>query len=94
MDLFKKFGYITAAGDRYLAKFCGGKWYLENPERVADMYFTLTPVSWRNVNIPNAGQIPNWPISAVVETNAVFRAGSLNPAFAGPAPKEIYPLVT
>ncbi|MBE7031661.1 MAG: alpha-glucosidase/alpha-galactosidase [Ruminococcaceae bacterium] len=139
MDLFKKFGYIAAAGDRHLAEFCEGKWYLENPERVADMHFTLTPVSWRkedlknrreksrkmisgeipvemretgeegvlqmrallglcdlvtNVNIPNAGQIPNLPIGAVVETNAVFRAGSLNPVFAGPVPKEIYPLVS
>ena len=46
-----------------------------------------------NVNIPNRGQIPNLPLGAVVETNAVFRSSSLNPVFAGEIPKEIYPLV-
>lgn len=51
MDLFKKFGYIAAAGDRHLAEFCEGKWYLESPERVKDMHFGLTPVSWRRENL-------------------------------------------
>ena len=46
-----------------------------------------------NVNIPNRGQIPNLPAGAVVETNAVFRAGSLRPVFAGEIPESIYPLV-
>jgi alpha-galactosidase len=46
-----------------------------------------------NVNIPNDGQISNLPIGAVVETNAVFRANSLRPVFAGNIPAEIYPLV-
>lgn len=139
MDLFRRFGYIAAAGDRHLAEFCEGKWYLESPERVADMHFGLTTVKWRkdnlqerldksarlvsgeeavaikgtgeeginqirallgltelvtNVNVPNRGQIPNLPLGAVVETNAVFRANSLNPVFAGPIPKEIYPLIS
>ena len=139
MDLFRRFGYIAAAGDRHLAEFCEGKWYLESPERVAEMHFGLTTVKWRkdnlqerldksarlvsgeeavaikgtgeeginqirallgltelvtNVNVPNRGQIPNLPLGAVVETNAVFRANSLNPVFAGPIPKEIYPLVS
>lgn len=139
IDLFNKFGYIAAAGDRHLAEFCEGKWYLESPERVKEMHFGLTTVAWRkedlkkrlersarlvsgeenvringtgeegvnqirallglcelvtNVNIPNRGQIPNLPLGAVVETNAVFRAGSLQPVFAGPVPKEIYPLVS
>lgn len=139
MDLFRRFGYIAAAGDRHLAEFCEGRWYLESPERVKEMHFGLTPVSWRkedlkkrlvrseklvsgeekvvingtgeegvnqirallglcelvtNVNIPNQGQIPNLPLGAVVETNAVFRAGSLTPVFAGPVPAEIYPLVS
>ena len=139
MDPFRRFGYIAAAGDRHLAEFCEGKWYLESPERVADMHFGLTTVKWRkdnlqerldksarlvsgeeavaikgtgeeginqirallgltelvtNVNIPNRGQIPNLPLGAVVETNAVFRANSLNPVFAGPIPKEIYPLIS
>ena len=139
MDLFSKYGYIAAAGDRHLAEFCEGKWYLESPERAKEMHFGLTPVSWRkndlkerlqkserlmsgeetvklnqtgeeginqmrallglcdlitNVNIPNQGQIPNLPIGAVVETNAVFRSNSLTPVFAGPIPTEIYPLVS
>lgn len=138
-DLFKRFGYIAAAGDRHLAEFCEGKWYLENPERVEEMGFAITPVDARredlerrlakserlingeeepniyctgeegvnqirallglhdlvtNVNIPNMGQIPNLPIGAVVETNAVFRSNSLQPIFAGPIPKEIYAMVS
>ncbi len=139
IDLFNKFGYIAAAGDRHLAEFCEGKWYLESPERVKEMLFGLTSVKWRkedlidrhkesaellkeetpakirktgeegveqmrailgltelvtNVNIPNKGQIPNLPIGAVVETNAVFRSNSVTPVFAGEVPKEIYPLVS
>lgn len=46
-----------------------------------------------NVNIPNRGQIPNLPLGAVVETNAVFAANSLKPVFAGNIPENIYPLV-
>ena len=44
IDLFRRFGYIAAAGDRHLAEFCEGKWYLENNDRVEDMLFHLTPV--------------------------------------------------
>ncbi len=37
-----------------------------------------------NVNIPNTcGQIPNLPREAVVETNAVFSKGTIQPVFAG-----------
>lgn len=138
MDLFKRFGVIAAAGDRHLAEFCEGKWYLESPERVAEMHFGLTSVTWRkqdlkerlassdrlingeeevkiegtgeegvnqirailgltelitNVNIPNRGQIPGLPLGAVVETNAVFRSGSVTPVLAGELPPSIYPLV-
>jgi len=138
-DLFKRFGYIAAAGDRHLAEFCEGKWYLESPERVEEMHFALTPVDARredlearlakskrlvngeeepvvyctgeegvnqirallglhdlvtNVNLPNCGQIPNLPLGAVVETNAVFRSDSLTPVFAGEIPKEIYAMVS
>ncbi|MCQ2450818.1 MAG: alpha-glucosidase/alpha-galactosidase [Clostridia bacterium] len=46
-DLFKRYGYIAAAGDRHLSEFCEGKWYLENPERVEEMGFALTPVAAR-----------------------------------------------
>lgn len=139
MDLFHRFGIIAAAGDRHLAEFCEGKWYLANPERVNEMHFGLTTVAWRkedlakrreksrkllsgemnveikptgeegveqmcallglsdlvtNVNIPNRGQIPNLPLGAVVETNAVFRADSLEPVFAGEIPQSIYPLIS
>lgn len=139
MDLFNRFGWIAAAGDRHLAEFCEGKWYLENPERVNEMCFALTSVKWRkddlkrrleksarlvsgeeqpkidntgeegvnqmrallglselvtNVNVPNLGQIPNLPLGAVVETNAVFRSDTVTPVFAGEIPKEIYPLVS
>lgn len=139
MDLFLRYGFIAAAGDRHLAEFCEGKWYLENPDRVREMQFSLTSVAWRkndlkerleksrrlrtgeenvkingtgeegvnqirallglcdlvtNVNLPNQGQIPNLPMGAVVETNAVFRAGSLTPVLAGPVPSEIYPLIS
>ena len=137
-DLFNRFGYISAAGDRHLAEFCPGKWYLESPERVKEMKFGLTPVSWRkqdlknrleksrklldgdeiklcktgeegvnqmrallgladlitNVNIPNRGQIPNLPLGAVVETNAIFRSNELTPVLAGEIPTSIYPLVS
>ena len=138
MDLFLRFGFIAAAGDRHLAEFCPGKWYLESPERVAEMRFALTPVSWRlkdlderldrsrrllegepiklynsgedgvqqirsllglremvtNVNIPNRGQIPNLPMDAVVETNAVFTSDSIVPVMAGEIPASIYPLIS
>lgn len=47
LDLFKRYGYIAAAGDRHLAEFCEGKWYLESPEKVREWGFGLTPVSWR-----------------------------------------------
>ena len=51
MELFRKYGYIAAAGDRHLAEFCPGKWYLESPERVLEMKFALTPVSWRKKDL-------------------------------------------
>ncbi len=47
-----------------------------------------------NCNIPNRGQIPNLPMGAIVETNAVFSANSLTPVLAGEVPEEIYPLVS
>lgn len=139
MDLFSRYGYIAAAGDRHLAEFCEGSWYLKDPERVSEWNFALTSVEWRkddlkkrlnesaqlvsgekkpelkntgeegveqmrallgltelvtNVNIPNVGQIPNLPFGAVVETNAVFRADSLEPVLAGNIPDTIYPLIT
>jgi len=46
-----------------------------------------------NVNIPNVGQIPNLPLGTVVETNAVFRDGRLEPVMAGNIPQEIDALI-
>lgn len=139
LDLFKRYGYIAAAGDRHLAEFCEGKWYLADPDTVHSWGFDLTPVSWRkndlknrlakserlrsgeeavkinntgeegvnqirallglgdlitNVNMPNIGQIPNLPMGAVVETNAVFRSGAVRPVMAGSVPESIYPMVS
>lgn len=138
MELFLRFGQIAAAGDRHLAEFCPGNWFLASPERAHEMHFSLTPVSWRkedlkkrlersarlasgeeqvvvrntgeegvhqmqallglhdlitNVNIPNRGQIPNLPMGAVVETNAVFRGDSVTPVMAGALPKAIAPMI-
>ena len=46
-----------------------------------------------NVNIPNRGQIPNLPIGAVVETNALFGLDRIEPVYAGPVPASILPLI-
>ena len=46
-NLFNRYGYIAAAGDRHLAEFCEGKWYLESPEKAREWGFNLTPVSFR-----------------------------------------------
>ena len=50
-DLFLRFGSIAAAGDRHLAEFCDGAMYLGSPERVKEMRFGLTPVSWRKEDL-------------------------------------------
>ena len=137
-DLFNRFGVIAAAGDRHLAEFCPGEWYLQSPEAVKEWGFGLTTVAWRkndlkkrlqksadrisgaeeiklsntgedgvnqsrallglhtlvtNVNVPNRGQIPNLPLGAVVETNAVFREDSVIPCQAGEIPLSIYSLI-
>ena len=138
IDLFEKYGWIAAAGDRHLAEFMPPI-YLKDPETVASWKFGLTTVAWRkedlkkrlekskklvsgeekvelipsgeegillikalcgltrmisNVNIPNtAGQIPNLPASAVVETNAVFSRDSIAPIFAGNLTEDIRQLM-
>ena len=47
-----------------------------------------------NVNIPNtAGQIPNLPGGAVVETNALFERDAVRPVQAGRLPESIKALV-
>lgn len=39
-----------------------------------------------NVNMPNRGQMPDMPLGAIVETNAVFAANSVSPVTASPLP--------
>ncbi len=52
MDLFLRYGAIAAAGDRHLAEFCPGNWYLGKPEDVYNKWgFGLTPVSWRKQDL-------------------------------------------
>lgn len=140
LDLFRKYGWIAAAGDRHLAEFVDGSRYLADPETVRSWGFGLTTVEWRkkdlvsrleksrqmrtgerelklspsgeeginqmrallgiggplvtNVNIPNYGQIPNLPLGAVVETNAVFSDDSVMPVLAGNIPAEIHPMIS
>lgn len=46
-DLFRRYGFIAAAGDRHLAEFCNGDWYLSSPQAVSEWGFGLTTVDWR-----------------------------------------------
>lgn len=46
-DLFERFGWIAAAGDRHLAEFMPGDEYLKNPETVAAWGYKLTTVKSR-----------------------------------------------
>ncbi len=46
-DLFRHAGAIAAAGDRHLAEFCPGSWYLQSPGGAASWGFGLTPVEYR-----------------------------------------------
>lgn len=136
-ELFKRFGYLPAAGDRHLAEFVTG--FLKNEDEVHRWAIALTPVAWRkqkvlerirtmkqraagkaaievkhsgeegidqilallgrralitNVNVENQGQIPNLPLGAVVETNAVFLSDRVQPVSAGPVPAPILGLVS
>ncbi len=47
-----------------------------------------------NVNVPNYGQIPNLPLGAVVETNALFRRDTIAPMMAGPIPGQLHSLIS
>ncbi len=139
MDLFRRFGYVAAAGDRHLAEFMDNADYLASPECVRSWMFGLTTVDWRknnelerrarsarlysgeeevalkpsseegalqmrallglstmvtNVNLPNRGQIANLPYGTIVETNAAFRDGTLQPVLAGKVPDSIYALIS
>ena len=47
MDLFRRFGVLAAAGDRHLAEFMNGSWYIKDKEHAENWLFHLTPVSFR-----------------------------------------------
>ena len=47
MDLFLRYGWMAAAGDRHLAEFCPSSWYMKDEEHAHSWGYTLTPVSWR-----------------------------------------------
>ncbi len=51
MDLFNRYGWIAAAGDRHLAEFMPGDEYLKDPETVASWKFGLTTVAWRKADL-------------------------------------------
>ena len=51
MDLFKKYGWIAAAGDRHLAEFMPWDTYLKDPEAVEGWGYYLTSVDWRMENL-------------------------------------------
>lgn len=46
-DLFQKYGALAAAGDRHIAEFLPGNWYLKDPETVKKWQFCLTSVDFR-----------------------------------------------
>ena len=47
LDLYRRFGALAAAGDRHLAEFVPGQWYLKDPETVRRWQFGLTTVDFR-----------------------------------------------
>ncbi|MBQ9761422.1 MAG: alpha-glucosidase/alpha-galactosidase [Clostridia bacterium] len=47
LDLFLKYGYIAAAGDRHLVEFMDKEDYLYDPANVRQWSFGLTTVAWR-----------------------------------------------
>ena len=51
MDLFKRYGVIAAAGDRHLAEFCPGSWYLKDRKTVDEWMFALTGIEWREKDL-------------------------------------------
>lgn len=50
-DLFRRFGYIAAAGDRHLAEFMPGDSYLDSPKAVEQWMFALTTVESRREDL-------------------------------------------
>lgn len=52
LDLYRRYGVLGAAGDRHLAEFCPGKWYLSDPQETLDRWkIKLTTVAWRKKDL-------------------------------------------
>lgn len=51
MDLYRRYGWLAAAGDRHLAEFMPGDEYLKDPETVKSWKFSLTTVDWRKKDL-------------------------------------------
>lgn len=51
MDLFRRYGWIAAAGDRHLVEFMPGEVYLRDPEMVKAWDYGLTTVGWRKEDL-------------------------------------------
>jgi len=60
----------------------------KSDEEAVDIMRALLGFSTKicNVNLPNVGQMPGYPLGAIVETNAVFSNDSVNPITAKPLP--------
>lgn len=46
-ELYKRYGVLPAAGDRHLAEFLNGQWYLKSAQAAKEKRFNLTSVAWR-----------------------------------------------
>ena len=51
MDLFRRFGFIAAAGDRHLAEFMDQQDYLSSPSHANSWAFAMTTVDWRKQDL-------------------------------------------
>lgn len=70
MDLYKKYGYIAAAGDRHLAEFIGNE-YLVSPEVVTSWMFGLTTVDSRKVKMKERIEKSKKMVSGELEVGLV-----------------------
>ena len=66
-DLFLRYGVIGAAGDRHLAEFSPGDWYLKDPETVKEWKFRLTTVEWRKKDLKDRLERSNRLVSGEEE---------------------------
>lgn len=51
LDLYRRYGFIAAAGDSHLAEFCPGNWYLNNPAKREEYHIYMKLVSNRKKDL-------------------------------------------